>query len=178
MTSLLIKAALMKETKRCSECGRELPLTEFNKKKSNKDGLQDRCRSCFSAYNKRRYEANKEKFKRDVKEYRENNPEACLTTRLKACKKNPTGVNARRCVEYALAAGRLKRPRTCSGCGCDDKDHRIEAHHSDYSKPLNVIWLCTPCHRQMDARRRMREGKEPYGKQVKITTTEQEEACR
>lgn len=32
--------------KRCSKCGRELPLTEFYKKKDTKDGLQYYCKSC------------------------------------------------------------------------------------------------------------------------------------
>ena len=47
----------MKATKKCAECGRELPTSEFNKNKNTKDGLQDRCRECFSKYNKARYAA-------------------------------------------------------------------------------------------------------------------------
>lgn len=34
------------ETKKCSKCGRELPLSEFNKNNQAKDGLQCRCKSC------------------------------------------------------------------------------------------------------------------------------------
>ena len=41
--------------KTCSECGRSLPLSEFNKNRNNKDGYQDRCRECFSKYNAARY---------------------------------------------------------------------------------------------------------------------------
>lgn len=32
-----------------------LPLSEFNKNKNSRDGLQDVCRDCFSEYNKKRY---------------------------------------------------------------------------------------------------------------------------
>lgn len=149
--------------KKCVGCGQELPLTEFNKNKNSKDGLQDKCRSCFSRYNKARYAANREKFKADTKRYREENPKAVFQTRLKTCAKNPTRVNASRAVEAALNAGELANPGVCYGCGCTSEEHRIEAHHHDYSKPLEVVWLCTPCHRRMDAQRRVHEGKTPYG---------------
>lgn len=35
-------------TKKCSKCGRELPISSFNKCKTSKDGLQSRCRECHS----------------------------------------------------------------------------------------------------------------------------------
>lgn len=157
------------DTKVCRECGRELPISEFNKRRTAKDGLQDRCRDCFSAYNRRRYASNREKFKADVKRYREENPNNELETRLKTCKKNTTAKNAHRAVAAAIRAGVIERPNTCSGCGCSNTEHRIEAHHFDYSDPLNVIWLCTPCHRALDANRRVHEGKTPYGKRGKTT---------
>ena len=34
----------------------------------------------------------------------------------------------------------IKSP--CSICGCE----KVEAHHHDYSKPLDVIWLCRKHH--------------------------------
>lgn len=151
------------KTKKCSGCGLELPLTEFNKKRNNKDGLQDKCRKCFSEYNKARYASNKEKFKKDVREYRENNLESVFKTRLKMCEKNPNHKNANEAVSLALQVGAIRNPGICYGCGCDSSEHRIEAHHHDYSKPLDIIWLCTPCHRRMDAQRREREGLKPYG---------------
>lgn len=40
-------------------------------------------------------------------------------------------------VECAIAAGRLKR-QPCAVCG----SHESHAHHPDYSRPLDVIWLC------------------------------------
>jgi DNA-directed RNA polymerase subunit RPC12/RpoP len=38
------------ETKKCSRCGRELPVTEFGKNRSAKDGLQVFCKECFRQY--------------------------------------------------------------------------------------------------------------------------------
>jgi hypothetical protein len=34
-------------------------------------------------------------------------------------------------------------PRPCRECG----DRRVQAHHRDYSRPLDVDWLCFPHHR-------------------------------
>lgn len=38
------------QTKRCSKCGQELPLSEFSKNKSTKDGYESYCRRCKSKY--------------------------------------------------------------------------------------------------------------------------------
>jgi len=51
-------------------------------------------------------------------------------------------------VKRALKSGRLVRPTVCEKCGRDGL--RIEASHDDYSKPLDVKWLCVPCHRGKD----------------------------
>lgn len=149
----------MEIMKKCSGCGRLLPLSEFNKLRRSKDGHQPRCRQCFSEYNKKRYALNPDKYKEDVRRYREENPESELETRIKACEKDPSHKNAYRAVDAALRCGVLIRPDVCSGCGCPSSEHRIEAHHHDYAKPLDVIWLCTPCHEKMDAEHRLREGK-------------------
>ena len=51
-------------------------------------------------------------------------------------------------VAYHLKAGKLKKPDACEVCGTKDK--RLEASHSDYSRPLDVRWLCKSCHAKED----------------------------
>lgn len=58
-------------------------------------------------------------------------------------------------VFYALKNGTLVRPSNCQGCGQPDKPNPsrwnqsdLNAHHADYSKPLEVQWLCCPCHQE------------------------------
>lgn len=46
-------------------------------------------------------------------------------------------------VSVYVKRGKLVRPDHCAWCNAKGK---IEAHHEDYSKPLEVIWLCRPCH--------------------------------
>ena len=55
----------------------------------------------------------------------------------------PERIRARDYVRRAIKRGRLKR-KACVSCGTN-KD--IHAHHKDYSKPLEVVWLCAKCHR-------------------------------
>jgi len=38
------------ETKKCTKCGRELPLTEFSNRSSSPDGLQTCCKQCKHSY--------------------------------------------------------------------------------------------------------------------------------
>jgi len=47
-------------------------------------------------------------------------------------------------VNWALKSGKLKKPTTCQSCG-SKKD--LQSHHWDYSKELDVIWLCKLCHK-------------------------------
>jgi len=63
---------------------------------------------------------------------------------IKAWKsKNKDKVKAHDKIKYAIKKGNLKAPKYCEHCGLIEK---LQAHHSDYSKPLDVIWLCVLCH--------------------------------
>jgi hypothetical protein len=64
---------------------------------------------------------------------------------------NPEKRAAHKVVENAIRAGRLAR-NACERCGTDAQVH---AHHDDYSRPLDVRWLCPVHHR--DRHRELRE---------------------
>lgn len=57
-------------------------------------------------------------------------------------------------VGNAIRDGKLT-PQPCERCGADE---HIHAHHEDYTKPLDVNWLCRTCHgirhREINERRR------------------------
>lgn len=65
-----------------------------------------------------------------------------LTARWR--REHPVGVRAQQLVYAAIRAGRLQRPDQCKTCG---RATRLHGHHDDYSKPLEVVWLCSSCHR-------------------------------
>lgn len=53
-------------------------------------------------------------------------------------------------VQQALRSGLIERPAVCSVCGkafaAEDGRPGLQAHHDDYSKPLDVRWMCRRCH--------------------------------
>jgi len=59
-------------------------------------------------------------------------------------KNNPEKHDAHMAVSRAIKAGKLKR-QCCFECGKE----KTEGHHQDYSKPLEVIWLCSYHHKAL-----------------------------
>lgn len=56
---------------------------------------------------------------------------------------NPKKRRAHYRVQAAIRSGEIVRPELCQECGATCKP---QAHHEDYSKPLDVEWLCAACH--------------------------------
>lgn len=56
---------------------------------------------------------------------------------------NRSIVKANKLLQTAVVSGKVIRPDTCSQCG---NKGSIQGHHDDYSKPLDVRWLCVRCH--------------------------------
>lgn len=78
----------------------------------------------------------------DRKRYKRPKELARLTANTKRWREeNPEKWEAQKKVAYAIKTGKLvKQP--CEKC---NTNHRVHAHHDDYSKPLAVRWLC-PLH--------------------------------
>jgi hypothetical protein len=64
--------------------------------------------------------------------------------------KSPEKVRAHRKVAYEIQMGRLTR-KPCTVCATTV---RVHAHHDDYSKPLQITWMCQPCHNRQHAEAR------------------------
>ena len=77
---------------------------------------------------------------------------------------------ARKMYRAALNRGEIVRPKACQRCGCPC---RPDGHHTDYSRPLDVEWLCKPCHREEHPRGTPGAGGRPRTRQqpsVVVTT--------
>ena len=132
--------------KRCSGCKIEKELLEFSRNKSRKDGLKNECKKCCRDYTQS--EAGKAAHKRANQKYFQTS--AGKIARQKGDQKHhklyPERAKAHRIVRTAIRKGILIRPSNCESCS---ENGFIESHHEDYSKPLDVNWLCTKCHAKL-----------------------------
>jgi hypothetical protein len=75
---------------------------------------------------------------------RPNNPGYSTSKNSKWNAANPEQRKAHHAVSGALLAGKLSL-LPCERCGTT---YLVHAHHDDYSKPLEVMWLCLTHHRE------------------------------
>ena len=152
--------------KNCPTCLKRKPLSEFYfNRHSQSHGKH--CKDCTKA----RVRANRREKIEYYREYdrersrrlKETDPEAykakCRSGSKKAkergnkawIKRNPKKRRAHGAVQTALRNGSLEKPDSCESCGAGSK---LEAHHHDYSQPLEVTWLCSPCHKAVHVAKR------------------------
>ena len=108
----------------CKKCRIQL-IKEW--KKNNPEKVK-------ASVKKRRKECHGEILERERK-YREDNSEDRVHATIEG--------RARKQVWNATKKGILTRPKRCQMCSVECKP---EAHHADYNRPLEVIWVCRLCH--------------------------------
>jgi len=139
-------------TKTCTSCFVKKDLeTEFYKHAEMADGHLNKCKECVRKRVTRHRDANIDRIREyDMKRFREN-PKRKKQSRANTIKfrtENPEKYAAQTAVGNAIRDGKLKR-QTCCQCGA-----KAHAHHEDYSKPLNVIWLCPAHHAEVHKRKK------------------------
>lgn len=163
------------ETKICTRCNKEKRLIDnFYKKRKSSEFYRSHCKSCCISETKdnpkwitgtiRRQMAIKNNDVKMLSSIRESNnkskrkmwrlnPEVREAKRIyKENYKNffPEKVRAHWTVYNHIRLGNLKR-LPCEVCG----ENRVHAHHRDYSKPLEVIWLCSIHHSEEHTKLKM-----------------------
>ncbi len=161
--------------KRCYACEQVLSVECFGKNRAKKDGFSDECRRCRKISDAKSHQKNRNKRLAKMRAYqnehceelriksieysrsergRENNNKATrkyYATHKKAIakrmKRNQVEQKERYVSRYqasnAIKLGKLSRPTACQDC---NKQGRVEGHHPDYTKPLEITWLCKRCH--------------------------------
>jgi ribosomal protein S27AE len=136
---------MIRSEKECFKCHTVKPLTEFYKHSMMADGHLNKCKECTkNDANKHRSE-NLEKIRAYDRE------RGKIPERIKASTEvnrawraeDKRRAKAHSAVSHAIRSGDLVR-LPCVRCG----EKKSLAHHEDYDKPLDVMWLCQPCHKQ------------------------------
>ena len=145
--------------KQCFKCKEIKPLSSFYVHKQMGDGYLGKCKECTKQDTKQNTLKNKDYYKeydkkRAMLPHRIEKRRKYLLTeegkkaRYKATKKyrenNIEHYTANTKVSNAIRDGKLKKLNVCMICG--KTNCRIHAHHYDYSKPLEITWICSNCH--------------------------------
>ena len=156
--------------KTCKQCGFDNPMTEYYQHKEMADGHLNKCKSCVRSRIANYVEKNADKVKqydkiRNKLPHRVEAKKAYAKTEkgklaLRKTHKNyvknyPLRYAAHIITGNAIRDGKLVR-QPCFICG-----GKSEAHHPDYSRPLDVVWLCDFHHKQAHNVSRKGEGYEP-----------------
>jgi hypothetical protein len=136
----------------CKKCGQVKPIDSFPPYRAKGViGHRHTCRECWNAkwtpvvveHNKRYYHENINGYRdraknRTARQHRKDGALHNLRNKQFA-ERHPQKAAAKKAVAIAVRKGSLV-PQPCRVCG-----KKAQAHHDDYSKPLDVIWLC-PVH--------------------------------
>lgn len=143
--------------KTCFKCGVPKSESEFYLHPAMKDGLLGKCKECTKRDTAKRavekadviraYDRKRATLPHRIEARKAyNSTSAGKLAHQKALKKqifqHPDKKKAHSAVSDAVKAGRLIR-QPCSVCGLA----KSEGHHPNYSKPLEVVWLCNKHHR-------------------------------
>jgi hypothetical protein len=124
-------------TKVCFKCDAELPITNFYKHPMMGDGHLGKCKAC-ARYDVRENRKRRLTYYVEYDRLRSKNPERRSAIRSY---QHPFKDAARKSLHKAVAAGEVKKS-PCEVCG----EVKSEAHHTDYNKPLDVMWVCRKHH--------------------------------
>lgn len=137
-------------TRICRTCKKEKPLFDFTKNKSKILGYDYQCKDCHKIDSMQKRKAYPEKAREINRKSTINNShkwkKMWAEYQKKYCAKYPDRHRANALLNYYISTGSIKKPKICSRC---NNENNIEAHHHDYKKPLDVIWVCRVCHKNI-----------------------------
>jgi len=142
---------------KCSTCKQFSPRANFYTDKKSPSGLKSECRKCHGitcmATCNRELKRDRDRDWMKSSSYAKREEVKARRRNLRRGKGKSLEERVRILTNRAVELDLLERPEKCSLC-CETGD--VDAHHWDYSKPLDVFWVCPRCHGIMH--RRINEG--------------------
>jgi hypothetical protein len=133
--------------KRCRECGQTKSINEFYVHQEMGDGHLNKCKACVKERTRLYRIANPDRVAAIDKakyEKAKMNPEFRLQRlEYQKIKRTSETYRAHNFVKRHLQS---IKPNFCEQCHERKAEH---AHHPDYKKPLDVLWLCIRCHQRL-----------------------------
>ena len=120
-----------------------MPLKDKERERAYQRAYRAANRERIAELKRVHYLANYEEIRKRQNVYRKANPEVMTKGMVAWRKRHPEKIATHRTYWNAVIRGKVKRASVCSKCG---EVGQIDAHHADYSKPLEVEFLCRPCH--------------------------------
>ena len=135
----------MTSSKECFKCKTVKPLTGFYKHHAMADGHLNKCKECAKNDVTEHRNKNIEKIREYDRERGKNSERIKLNTEITKAwrQEDRRRGSAHNKVARAIKIGHIVRS-PCVRCG----EAKSLAHHEDYDRPLDVMWLCQPCHKQ------------------------------
>ena len=132
--------------KTCPDCDKTMPVESFYKF-SHGPYYTRRCKDCHKIAQVVRYR-NKVEDPNWLESERARGRKRKLAAiaRGKVAQIDSAKRKAHYAVGNAIRDGKLVKPTACEECGSSVPSRRLHAHHADYSKPLDVEFLCSRCH--------------------------------
>lgn len=126
----------MKEIiRKCNICDKEKSLNEFTRDKSSLNGFGYQCLVCKRVVFAKWFNS------KLGKQYKIAHRIKAIENEARSTLKFPEKRKAREILRMNVRSGNVQK-LPCEFCG----DLKSEAHHTDYSKPLDVRWLCKKHH--------------------------------
>ena len=130
--------------KTCFVCNELLEIEQFYTHRAMADGHLNKCIECTKAYERNRRKGPLGDKIREYDRKRGSRQDYSYVVSYRAA--NDAKYKAHSLVNSAVKRGVINK-LPCIICGTE----KTEAHHPDYSSPLDVIWLCPRCHKQTHA---------------------------
>ena len=151
--------------KACFVCKIKKPINQFYKAiKGCRRGLTSYCKPCSIRASRKWALKNPDQVRENLARWQKENRDRVRELARRWKVKNPATkdemnrlqknwrrnnlkrAKANQVLQYAVKNGKIEKPNICEDCDKNIPRDILHGHHEDYSKPLEVNWLCPPCH--------------------------------